>query len=85
MAANNQLLPAAGSAVVAETSAEGVEFHYAMQGVRAQALLTRDLRLKQVNAEGDATDRMETSFVLRPNGLVVSSLSGGRGWQIRTR
>lgn len=77
MAANNQLLPPAGTDVTVRTTTSGIELHFPMQNTQAQALLTPDLRLKQINAEGDDTDRLETKFSSGPNGYAVNYLAVG--------
>ena len=77
MAANNSLLPPLGTTVTVKTSAAGVQLQFPMQGAKAQAQLTSNLRLQQLNAEGDDSDRLETSFAPGHSGFVVTSLAVG--------
>ncbi len=76
MAANNALLPAE-SPVTADISSTAVQLHFTMQGAKAQALLTPDLRLQRLNAEGNDGDRLETNFMPGPNGFLLTSLAVG--------
>ncbi|GAA3764131.1 hypothetical protein [Terriglobus aquaticus] len=77
MAANNGLLPPSGTNATVGKGTNGFHLHFAMQGAQAEALLTTDLRLQQVSAEGDDTDRLETKFAAGPNGYTVTSLAVG--------
>ena len=77
MAANDSLLPPPGTSATAGKGTNGIHLHFAMQATQAEALLTPDLRLQQIHAEDDDTDRIETRFAPGPNGFTLTSLAVG--------
>ena len=77
------LLPPAGTAVTAELTSPGIALHFVMQGTKAEARLSSDLRLERINAEGDEDNRLETSFEPGPQGLTLISVAVGEDGQFK--
>lgn len=83
VASNNALLPAIGTPVHFEQSTAGYTLQYKVQSFNVAMMLTRDMRLQSMEANGVAADRQEFEFRAGPQGFLLASWIMGEDGEFR--
>jgi hypothetical protein len=77
VASNNALLPSTGTPVHFESSTSGYKLNLKIQTYDVAMMLTHDMSLQSMAAQGSDSDRQECEFHPGPQGLVLASWTMG--------